>query len=46
MSKLKLPKDEKVLLADYEADKSQSALTPAGKKLLHQAASITSWIQI
>lgn len=41
MTKAKLSKDEKELLADYEADKFKSALTPARKKLLEQAASST-----
>jgi predicted DNA binding CopG/RHH family protein len=41
MTNPKLSKEETELLADYEADNFKSALTPARKTLLQQAASST-----
>ncbi len=41
MTNPKLSKEEKELLSDFEANKFESALTPARKKLLQQAVTNT-----
>lgn len=41
MSKVKLDKDEKDLLAAYEADEFESVLTPARRKQIREAATST-----
>lgn len=41
MSKVKLDKEEKKLLAAYEADEFESELSPARKKQIKQAAATT-----